>query len=179
MYEHIQSTIFGGNYRELIRSWMRGEFDYLEFNNKISNILNIDVSILNLAMEKSITEIKLNKDLFDFSQQVRSNGVKIAFFTDNMDVFTKLFIPINNLANKFDNVFSSWEYKQLKADKNGELLEIAARRLKVPLQEILLVDDRDHIGEIMSSKGGKFYLYKDYENEFKRFKQWCQTNFIM
>ena len=162
---------------DLIRNWMRGKYTYKQFNKIIAKTLNCSPQLLDDYLKKSIYKISLNKDLLSFAKQMKKKGTKIAIFTDNMDPFTKILVPYLRLNSIFDGIFSSWEYKMLKADDNGKLIDIALDKMQVSIEKTLLIDDWDKIGIIIKNKGGHSYLYKNYFKEFPKFSSWFNNNF--
>ncbi len=172
LYEKIQQEVFTKDNWELLSSWMRGKIEYKEFNAKISTMLNVPVELLNNALIESVKEMKLNQDLLKFAVEQRAKGIQTAIFTDNMDIFEKVFVVENKLDEKFDYIFSSSTYGMLKEDNGGEFLDIAVQKFGVDISEVLFIDNSLKAQDLMNSKGGVFYLWEDYENEFTKFIEW-------
>ena len=173
LFEKINQRIFKKS-KDLVKSWMRGEFDYKKFNQIISQELNVESALLDRELEKSVKSMQLNKYLLEFAQDLKRDGIKTAILTDNMDVFDNILVPHYNLAQYFDEIFSSSEYKILKEDNNGELLKKLLAKLGVSFDEILVVDDSEKFGEFVLEQGGSFYLY---DGCFGEFCNWFKEKF--
>lgn len=182
LFKKIQQKVFTKDNWELLSSWMRGEIDYEEFNKKISEMLNVSTDLLNDALIESVKKMSLNQDLFNFAVEQRAKGIQTAVFTDNMDVFEEVFVVENKLDENFDHIFSSSTYGMLKDDNDGEFLDLVVQKFGVDISEVLFIDNSLKAEDLMNSKGGVFYLWEDYENEFTKFIEWftnhpkCDSN---
>lgn len=172
LYKRIQQKVFTKENWKLLSSWMRGEINYKEFNKRISVMLNSHADLLNDELIASVKSMSLNQDLLRFAIEQKSKGVQTAIFTDNMDVFEKIFVPENKLDEKFDYIFSSSTYGMLKGDNGGEFLDLVVQKFGVDISEVLFIDNSLKAQELMNSQGGVFYLWEDYEKEFSRFIEW-------
>jgi len=172
----VRDRIFssGRDSLDLVDSWMRGEKTYKDINKLLAEEMNLKTSFLNKSLVESVKAMVLNKDLVDFAQVIRCQGIKVAIFTDNMDVFEKILVPRYVLRNKFDFIFSSSTYRKLKLDDKGEFLDFAIAKLEVEAPEVLLIDDSTKIRPLIEERGGLFYWYRDYRNEFPKFKSWFE-----
>lgn len=175
IFQAIQDKVFVAANQPLLYAWMRGEIDYHAFHTHIGHQYAIDEAILNTSLPNSVRSIRLNQELFTFAKQERKIGIKTAIVTDNMDVFTDIYVPHTHLDRYFDAIISSSVYKQLKGDHNGELLLKAAAMLNTPITLTLLIDDGEKIGEIMKNLGGQFYLYKEYDTQLPHFLEWYRN----
>jgi len=174
LFKKINQKIFKKS-KDLIKSWMRGEFDYKKFHQIISQKLNVDSELLNRELEKSVKKMKLNQKLLEFVQNLKQNGMKTAILTDNMDVFDNILVPHYNLSQYFDEIFSSSQHKILKGDNEGELLRRLILKLGVNFNEILVIDDSEKFGEIVLGNGGRFCFYDgrdvSFNKEYVEFKE--------
>ena len=173
----IIQNIFSKEAKDVIQTWMRGERSFEEVHTMFAESIGTDIEFLNKSLIESVLAIKLNTELLNFVSSMRHLGVKVTIFTDNMDVFDRIFVPYNNLKNKFDFIFSSSTFKKLKLDNNAAFLKQAIEIMDVRYEQTLLLDDSPKIGVFMKKFGGNFYLYEDYYNEFNKFIQWFYNNF--
>lgn len=175
----IVQNIFSKEAWDVVQTWMRGEKSFEEIHEMFAEKIGTDVDFLNKSLIESILAMKLNDELLNFAKYMRSQGVKVAIFTDNMDIFDRVLVPYNNLKNKFDFVFSSSEYKKLKLDNEAEFLKQVMEEMGVKPAQTLFLDDSPKIGVFMEKFGGHFYLYEDYYNGFNKFIQWLHNTFTI
>lgn len=173
LYDDINTKIFRED-KPLIRSWMRGRKTADDINRIVSKRLGKSYKFLKQALEISITKMRLNQQMLELVNNLKRKNVKVAILTDNMDVFTDILVPHNNLRQLFDEIFSSFEYRKLKADNDGEFIKEALDTLQINPKETAIVDDWDEIGRIFTNWGGHFFLYK---NNFRDFRNWLTKGF--
>jgi FMN phosphatase YigB (HAD superfamily) len=177
-------NFFFQNERDIINSWMRGEFDYQIFCQKLSSYLeqkNISYNI-NLEKEllKSVRKITLNKPLLKYLKKQRKKGLKIAIYTDNMDVFSLITIPQKKLNKYFDEIHSSFALKELKRDNNQHLLNSLLKKLDARPEEVLILEDNGYIKENFRKQGFNFFQFyrKDsYPDALQKFKKYFEENY--
>ncbi len=178
LQEKIDKDIFK-NSPELVNDWMRGKVRSSDINKIIAEMHNISFNYLERELEKSVKKMRLNMPLFNFAKKRRQEGFKIGILTDNMDVFQKIFVPHNKLNDYFDAIISSFDYKMFKMENNGELADLALKKLNVVYSKTLFIDDKEKIGKIVAAKGGNFYLYKKgyEEKNYFEFENWFLKQF--
>lgn len=163
---------------EILKQWMKGSCTYKEFHEKVAKKINCDPKILDKYLENGIKKMSLNEDLVKFAKKIKTKGVKVVVFTDNMDPFNEMVVPHFQLNEIFDNIISSWDYRILKDENNGEFIDIILKEMGIEIEKTLLIDDSTSIYEIIKNKGGHGYIYKDYVNEFPKFEKWFTENFL-
>lgn len=177
IHSKIVENIFSKDAWEVVQTWMRGEKSFEELHKHFSGSIGTDVEFLNRALIDSVLVMQLNQDLVDLAQELRSKGIKTAIFTDNMDIFERVFVPYNNLTDKFDFIFSSSTHKKLKLDNDAEFLKEVLEAVGDEPQSTLFLDDSPKIGVPMREFGGHFYLYEDYGKQFPLFRKFLKENF--
>lgn len=175
--EKVISTLFSKEAWEVTKEWMRGDKSFEEIHAEYSNKIGADIEFLNKSLIDSVIAMKLNEDLMKFAKLMRNKGVKVSVFTDNMDVFDRVFVPYNDLNGKFDHIFSSSIYKNLKSNGDGTFLKQALEETGISPENSLFLDNTPKIGEWMVQFGGHFYLYENYETEYQKFEIWFNDNF--
>lgn len=178
-YKKITQILFSSESYPLVSRWMRGEMSYKEIHQLLSQKVGLPAYVLNKALIDSVKKMTLNELLFDFSQNMRACGVKIAILTDNMDVFDKVYIPHVSLNKKFDGIFSSSSFNKLKLDKNAELIFEAISSMQAEPKNTLFIDDCFENGNILKKAGGIFYHYDRYLAGHGDFLEWFFENFKM
>jgi len=173
----INKNVFNKGSWNLMQTWMRGEKSFEEIHKSIAEKVGSNVEFLNKHLIDSVLRMQLNKGLIKFAIQMRSLGVRTAIFTDNMDIFDRVFVPYHSLNEKFDFIFSSSTYKKLKLDNDAFFLKETIKKMKSSPSETLLLDDSPEIGVYMNKIGGYFYHYQDYEKELPKFFKWFKENF--
>lgn len=177
IYKKIQLLLFSKEAWPLSAKWMRGQLSYREIHDLIGAGIGVTSNYLNKALEESVKKMKMNDLLLDFTVKMRKKGVKVAVFTDNMDVFDKIFVTQNRLDEIFDGIFSSSMYGKLKLDNNAQFLDQVIELMLSKPENTLLLDDSMKIGDYMLKKGGKFYHYNNYVEGHNDFMKWFNKNF--
>lgn len=175
--EKIITNLFSKDAWETTKEWMRGDKSFEQVHADHAEKIGVDVEFLNKSLIDSVINMKLNEDLMRVAKLMREKGVKVYIFTDNMDVFDRLFVPYHDLKGKFDNIFSSSEYKNLKSNGDGTFLKQALEETGIDPENTLFLDNTPKIGEWMVKLGGHFYLYENYDTEFSKFESWLNENF--
>jgi len=179
LYEQVNSVF--KNDKNLIKNWMRGKIDSLEFNKVLAERFDEEQNFLQTELEIGIKEMQLNKYLLNFASNIQKEGIKTAVLTDNMDVFQKVMVPTNKLNDYFDEIFSSFDHKRLKLDEGGKMVKYLIKKLGVNFDDLLVIDDWEKLGEFIKQNKGNFYLFKkgDYKQEFDKLYLWFKNNFIL
>ncbi len=177
--EKIISKIFSKEAWPLIQTWMIGDKSYRDIHSIVSEQIQVDEDFLNKSLIDSVKKMKMNSNLFKFAKELRTNGVTVSIFTDNMDVFDNIFVPLNELNYHFDNIFSSSKYQMLKSHNDGKFLRYVLDKLSIEPEQTLFIDDKPKNGEFMKDFGGNFYQYIDYDNGYKDFRKWFNTQFTI
>lgn len=176
-YKKITQILFGSAGHPLTSRWMRGEISYKEIHQFISQKVGLPANVLDGALIDSVKNMTLNELLFDFSQNIRTCGVKIVILTDNMDVFDEIYVPHVGLYEKFDGIFSSYSSRKLKMDNNAELIFEAISNMQSEPKNTLFIDDCFENGNILKKAGGFFYHYDRYMAGHEDFLKWFFENF--
>jgi len=177
IYKKIMQRLFAPESYDFIAKWMRGELSYEEVHAIISDEVGASVEFLNESLITSVKQIELNSELFEFSQKIRSSGVLVAVLTDNMDIFSEVYVPYMGLDKKFDHIFSSSVQKKLKLDNNGEFIFDAISYMKVDVENTLFIDDFIDNGTPIKNAGGLFYHYDKYVDGHRDFLSWFENSF--
>ncbi|HEU5121962.1 MAG TPA: HAD family hydrolase [Candidatus Saccharimonadales bacterium] len=168
--------IFAPRNSELVRKWMRGELTYDQVHDIVENEVGIDARLLDNILERSIEYMPINRPLLNLVETLRTNGVTVGLFTDNMDVFDKISTAHHMLNKRFDAIYSSSKYGQLKLE-NETLLHTAIEEAGAELESTALVDDSPRSYNRARQYGLATYLYGDYEQSQKEFEAWLKQNY--
>jgi len=179
IYEKIANILFSKEAWPFSSRWMKGEFSYKDLHMEIAPRVGVGVEYLNNKLEESVRRIQLNTPLVEFSNKLRSSGIKVVIFTDNMDIFDEIFVQHANLETLFDKIFSSSAYKKLKLDNNAEFLSDVFTDMNVSPSESLFLDDSIKIGPYMEKLGGKFYHYDKYIDGHQDFLSWFNQTYSL
>ena len=172
IYEKIANILFSKEAWPFSSRWMRGEFSYKDLHREIAPRVGVEVEYLNNKLVESVMCMKLNTSLVEFSKKLRSSGIQVVIFTDNMDIFDEVFVRYANLDTLFDKIFSSSAYKKLKLENNAEFLRDVFAEMGIRPSESLFLDDSIKIGPYMEKLGGKFYHYDKYVDGHQDFLIW-------
>ena len=160
IYKAIEREIFSPP-SEKVFAWMRGKISSQEINKYLSKKLFLKEATLSEYLKRSASSLELETKLLNFSEDLRRRGLKTGIVTDNMDVFTDVVVPANDLDKKFDVIINSADYGFLKQDKNGRLFEIALSEIDRPsMGRTLLIDDSRGNCRLFRKKGGESWCYK-------------------
>jgi|GEM_PF-816907 len=171
-YEKLRLSLFSPEAYPLLSRWMRGELSYREIHQMIEPLVGLSSSSLDKLLIKGVKAIELNNSLLEFSQTMRSQGIKIAILTDNFDVFDEVLVPNFKLDEQFDMIFSSASQKKLKLDNDGELIFKAISLMGSRPENTLFIDDLAENGDLLKKSGGLFYQYDNYIEGHRAFLQW-------
>lgn len=166
----LQQHLFGDD-KTLVTQWMRGELSFQQLHREVAAQSGIDPSIYDEALTRSVHNMRLNVEMLETIASLRKAGVAVALFTDNMDIFDNLTVPLYELDQKFDAIYSSSAYGRLKLE-NDTLLMRAAREADAQPHQVALVDDRERSCEFIRSLGGHAFLYDNYTDSHPAFTSW-------
>lgn len=85
-FERLLKQLFMSPESDLLYSWMRGSIGYKDLHNKIAPN-HIIAAMYDEALLKSAINMQLNQKMLDTIRHTRQSGIKVALFTNNMDVF--------------------------------------------------------------------------------------------
>ena len=176
-HKKLTQILFGPKACTLTSQWMRGEISYKDIHREISSKVGLHAYTLDKALVASVKKMTINMPMLCFSQKMRAQGVKIAIFTDNMDVFDEIYVPYTGLDKKFDRIFSSNSQKKLKLDNNGKFIFEAISTMQSHPKNTLLIDDFISNGDALKKAGGTFYHYNRYTEGHRDFIKWFSDNF--
>jgi FMN phosphatase YigB (HAD superfamily) len=177
IHEKIIELLFSKENWPQISEWMRGNLSYEEIHNSISQKIGKEADWLNAALVESVKNMPLNEDLVNFTTNVKKLGIKTAVFTDNMDVFDRVFVEHSNLLNTFDHVFSSSDFGALKLDDGAKFFKHALSTSDCTNGDFLFLDDSIKIKDLTESLGGTFYNYNIYNSKHDEFEEWFKQTY--
>jgi len=164
----IQQHIFSND--ELIDNWMRASITIRDIAEELAPIVGMEVPEIVEFMELGCQHLDFNEAVLNFAISQRELGRKTAIVTGNMDVFTKIVVPCHHLADKFDVIINSFDYREI--DKSV-LWAKAFERLGdgIGYGRSLLIEDGEKNVMKFRKHGG--YAYQ-YTND-KQFLTWLQS----
>lgn len=157
----IQGNVFGNV--ELVEKWMRGQTTSEEINKIVAEAHGFEFTFLHKEFLKSVQLMQLNENIKKLVRKLKVSGRKVGLVTNNMDVFSDITIKNHKLDELFDVIINSSDYGMLKKDNNGELFDIALRKLKSEIRDSLVIDDSSVVIEMYHQKGGQGFLYTEFE----------------
>ncbi|MDD5626532.1 MAG: hypothetical protein PHW01_00745 [Patescibacteria group bacterium] len=163
VYAWIQENIFGDR-QELVGQWMRGKINSAEINHIIAKNTAINGALLERLFVKSVRLMKIDQELRDYIAGLKKRVGKIGLVTDNMDVFSKITVKNHSLNKLFDVIINSADYGYLKKDQKGKLFDIALAKMGEEINNTLLVDDSLKVTNLYQDKGGKAFLYQNFQD---------------
>jgi len=159
IYDWIQRNIFGNE--ELVQKWMRNQINSDEINKIVSKNTGIEYTILTGLYEEGVRMMKLDNEIKNLAELLKLSGCKIGIVTDNMDMFTQITVPNNQLNTLFDGIINSADYGMLKKENNGKLFDIALADLGENIENSMMIDDSEKIIELYKKKGGNGIVYQN------------------
>jgi len=170
--------IFAPGNSELLNDWMRGKLSYQSLHDLVEKKAGLSARQLDALLEESVKRMSLNQALLRYIGQLRSNGVVVSLFTNNMDVFDKVSRAHHKLDTYFDHIYSSSEQGQLKLEDDTLLLRVI-QDAGTGIAHTAFVDDSTSSYEAATSYGVATCLYKDYTYSQKLFEAWLHKQFII
>ena len=161
VYDWIQANVFDND--EIMPKWMRNELKSDDVNRLIAKNTGIVREVLNDLYMKSVRMMDLDRRVADLAKSLKLSGRKIGIVTNNMDVFSEITVSNHRLDKLFDVIVNSADYGRLKKDNNGELFDITFATLNESIKNSLMIDDSPSVIELYEKRGGKGFLYKDFE----------------
>ncbi|MEK7482449.1 MAG: HAD family hydrolase [Patescibacteria group bacterium] len=160
-YDWIQANVFGDD--ALIQKWMRNELKSDDVNKLVAENTDIAREMLDSLYMESVHKMGLDERVENLAKSLKLSGRKIGIVTNNMDVFSEITVGNHQLDKLFDIIVNSADYGRLKKDNNGELFDIAFATLNGSIKNSLMIDDSASVIELYERRGGKGFLYKDFE----------------
>lgn len=173
-YSWLQKNVFGD--KELVDNWMRGAIDSCRINNLISQNCGMDYKLLTRLFEKSVSDMKLDRNTLRVAQELKKMNKKMAIVSNNMDVFSIITAKRKELAEVFDLIINSSDYGMVKKDNGGELYRIALSRLDSSQEEALLIDDSENAVEIFTKLGGYAHHFTSIDQLMMCLRYWHQIS---
>jgi FMN phosphatase YigB (HAD superfamily) len=172
-FSNLLKQLFESSESGLRDSWMRGAVRYSDVHAAIANDPKI-ASIYDEVLVESVKNIKLNQTMLRTVCRVRDAGVRVALFTDNMDVFDDIAVGHFRLLDHFDAVYSSSQHGKLKFEDDS-LFRKAASSVDANPEEVALVDDSTRSMNAMEQLGGKWFHYANYDRDHPLFEAWIDS----
>jgi FMN phosphatase YigB (HAD superfamily) len=171
-----EHAIFASQDRQLLHQWMKGELTYGEIHDRLGRTAGVDARELDALLRASIKHMPLNHSLLGFITSLRSRGVTVSLFTNNMDIFDTYGRAYHQLDNHFDAIYSSSQHGQLKLE-NDTLLQLALSEAGVDVQNTALVDDSHNSLQRATQYGVNTFLYEKYEESQPLFERWLRREY--
>lgn len=168
--------IFDKENTALVDGWMRGEYGFKDVHDEVERRAGIDARLLDGLLEESIGHMSLNPSLLRFVATLRSRGVVVSLFTNNMDIFDVVSVRQHRLREHFDHIYSSSLHGQLKLE-NEVLLREAAGEVGASLDAVVLVDDSSQSFARATGYGVATFLYDQYEASQPAFETWLERGY--
>lgn len=146
LYDKVEHFLFKKN-SDIVDDWMRGKYTSEDIHEIISKKLNIPYEKIFEEFINSCKQIKFaSKKIPVLLKQIRSRGIKIYIFTDNMDYLERWTNDILKERFLFDGVVNSYNSGYLKKDQiKGELPLLKEIIIKegVKPDDIIYFDDNE------------------------------------
>lgn len=173
-FDHLLQSLFMSGEDSPLDDWMRGRIDYQTLHKHIAQKIKADPSHYDAALIESITRMKINQHMLYTVRKLRNAGIKVALFTNNMDIFDTFSVRHHQLQDHFDAIYSSSQHGKLKTE-DDTLFAKACKEMAVRPDQVGLVDDsRDPIKSV-AEFGGHTFLYENYTESHSAFEAWLHT----
>lgn len=164
----IQQHIFTND--DLVNDWMRGTLTQRDIAEALSPIVSMEVPGIVEFLELGCRELNFNEAVLTFALEQRAQGRKTAIVTGNMEVFTNVVVPCHHLADKFDVIINSFDYREIDKSvlwaKAFELLGDG-----IGYCQSLLIEDGEKNVMKFRAHGGSAYQYGNDE----QFVAWLKS----
>jgi FMN phosphatase YigB (HAD superfamily) len=174
--EFAVKHIFAPDNFELLNDWMRGKHTYREVHKFIEKEYGLSAEKLDKLLIASVKRMHINQPLLQYADKLRSNGVKVCLFTNNMDIFDTVSRFAHNLDNHFDHIYSSSEHGRLKLEDDS-LLRRACQDAGTQVGDVALVDDSQASFDLAEKYGVATFLYDKYEDSQTAFEAWISERY--
>lgn len=162
LYQWIQKTIFTD--QALLRDWMTGRKSSSSINAMIAEKTNFDFALLHSLFLASVRGMVLDVNILNVVRALKKQDIRLGLVTDNMDVFTKVIVPENNLDKVFKVIINSADEGRLKEDDHGKLFELAWHKLDTHIEQSLLIDDTPSTIALYQLKGGDGHIFTTFSH---------------
>lgn len=169
--------IFTPENKALVNKWMRGQVTYPEIHDMIEATHGLNARQLDTLLEKSIERMPINQLMLDFVGFVRSKGVSVSLFTNNMDIFDMVLRRYHRLDEHFDHIYSSSQYGQLKLENDALIMKALKDAGTKTIDEAVLVDDSQDSYDLAKGYGLDAFLYKRYTDSQNQFETWLRQEY--
>ena len=161
----IQEHIF--RQETVVNPWMTGDLGLVDMAKIVSQHIDLPLPIIVDTMERGCARTRLNPVVWKFACAQRAQERKTALVTANMDVFTRIVVPLHRLDTIFDVIFNTSDHHELRKevlwDRAFELLGDG-----ISYTNSLLIEDGPKEPALFRERGGVAYQY---END-DLFRQW-------
>lgn|SRR3989338_4620187 len=161
VYDWIQSNVFLN--KNLLRDWMRNRVDSDHINRLCASNNQIEFEKLSGLFEDSVRQMELDQRVLNLARQLKALGYQIGIVTNNMNVFSKILVPLHHLDAIFHVIVNSSDYGLLKMDENGRLFDFTLEKLNARIEDALLIDDSIPNVELFKQKGGHGLKFQNFE----------------
>ncbi|MEQ8543093.1 MAG: hypothetical protein RIB53_03715 [Roseitalea porphyridii] len=144
------------------KDWMRGQRNYSEIINLVSNGTGISEYEIRDSLIKDCRQMRIDHRIIGNIKAIRGMG-RVVLITGNMDCFKLFTVNVLGLHDIFDDVMSSFDFGLLKTDRAGLLFEIAEARLGIPISDSCLIDDDVTTGMLFTQLGGHYIRVRNPE----------------
>lgn len=115
-------------------------------------------------------QVRANKELLAFFDEVRKTGVKTAILSNTIAIYSDIQEKSGiSKAGGFDPILYSWEVEMLKPNK--EIFELAVERLGADPEEIVFIDDKEEHLAGARSVGLRTILFEDTVSTIEKIHQ--------
>lgn len=144
--------------RELNRAYGGAHITKDDFRAAIHELTGRQPTDIDQLLDHETTTSK-NTQLLDLISQLKSK-YKIGLLSNVGSNWIRDRFLTADEQRLFNDFTLSYEVRMTKPDPR--IFQLAAKRLEVPIESCLLVDDVEYYGEIASQLGMKFVLYQDF-----------------
>jgi hypothetical protein len=163
----IQEHIF--HEESVVIPWMMGDLGLVDIAKIVSQHIDLPLPILVDTMERGCTQMRLSPVVWNFACAQRAQGRKTALVTANMDVFTRIVVPLLHLDTVFDVIFNTADHHELRKEVLWErAFELLGGGISYATS--LLIEDGLKEPALFRERGGVAYQY---END-DLFRQWLE-----
>jgi phosphoserine phosphatase len=163
----IQEQIFRQD--AVVIPWMLGDLGLNDIAEIVSRQIDLPLPIILDTMERGCTRMSFNPVVWNFACAQRAQGRKTALVTANMDVFTRIVVPLLHLDAVFDVIFNTADYHELRKEVLWDrAFEVLGEGIDYP--NSLLIEDGPKEPALFRERGGVAYQYETDD----LFRQWLE-----
>lgn len=154
------------NQQGIFTDWMRGDYTNREVISLLADEFDYGRDRMWSQYTQACRSVSIDSEITNALENISKN-VKLILTTDNFGCFDRIVVPKNELLDKFDAIYNSYNYGSLKNDNEGEMFCEIADQQGISLESACLVEDQQAICNTFENLGGDSIHIDSVENTAK------------